>query len=197
MANVSVVPRPRSFDDDELVDRAMDAFWTNGYANTSPAQLAEATGVGKGSLYNAFHSKRELFDRALARYDLLGTQAATEFLSRPGSTRECLRAFLRLLVDTDLARPAPRGCLAVNTAVELAGQDPEITRAVRTAQDHTIAAIAGRLDTGRRDGDVRHDLDVQAYAEFCMNTVVGLRVMAKTYDAATLHRIIDSALTTL
>lgn len=189
--------RSRSFDDDDVIDAAMDAFWTHGYANTSPARLASATGVGKGSLYNAFSSKRELFDRALARYDVLGTAFAEDLLSRPGTTRECLASFLRLLVDSDLERPVRRGCLAVNTAVEMAGHDPEITRAVRTLQQHTIDALAARLDRGRRDGDVRADLDVRAFAEFLMNTIVGLRVMARTQDAPTLHRVVDSALAAL
>lgn len=175
----------------------MEAFWTNGYANTSPAQLASATGVGKGSLYNAFHSKRELFDRALDRYDLLGFEFAKEFLSRPGSTRERIGSFLRFLVDSDLAQPVRRGCLAVNTAMELARHDPEITRALRAMVDHSVAALAARIDQGRRDGDVSPDVDAQALAEFLMNTLAGLRVMAKAYDAPTLHRIIDSALTTL
>ena len=189
--------RNRGFDDDVVVDRAMETFWTNGYANTSPAQLAQATGVAKGSLYNAFNSKRELFDRALARYDALGAQFATEFLSRPGSTRERLGAFLRMLVDTDVSQPVRRGCLAVNTAVELASQDQDIARAVRVTQDHTIAALADRLAQGRRDGDVGAGIDPQACAEFLMNTIVGLRVMAKTHEAPVLHRIIDSALATL
>jgi TetR/AcrR family transcriptional repressor of nem operon len=186
--------RPRSFDDDLVVDRAMDLFWSSAYANTSPAQLAAATGVGKGSLYNAFHSKRELFDRALERYDSLGSEFAEDLLSRPGSTRECLRSFLRVLVDSDVAQPVRRGCLAVNTAMEMAGRDPEITRAIRTMQEHTIAALTARIDQGRRDGDVSRDIDARTAAEFLMNTIVGLRVMAKTYDAPTLHRVIDSAL---
>ncbi len=76
------MPRPREFNEAAVVDRAMDAFWTNGYANTSPAQLAEATGVAKGSLYNAFGRKRELFDRALDRYDTVGTEVTEEFMSR-------------------------------------------------------------------------------------------------------------------
>ncbi|MDT7648792.1 MAG: TetR/AcrR family transcriptional regulator, transcriptional repressor for nem operon, partial [Pseudonocardiales bacterium] len=56
----------------------MEEFWTHGYANTSPAQLAEATGVGKGSLYNTFGSKRQLFDQALARYGRMGAELAEE-----------------------------------------------------------------------------------------------------------------------
>ncbi|RMI31446.1 TetR/AcrR family transcriptional regulator [Nocardia stercoris] len=55
--------RPRAFGEEVVVARAMETFWTHGYANNSPAQLAEATGIAKGSLYNAFTS--ELFDRCL------------------------------------------------------------------------------------------------------------------------------------
>ncbi|WP_439382804.1 TetR/AcrR family transcriptional regulator [Amycolatopsis lexingtonensis] len=145
--------RPRTFDDEEVVDRAMQAFWTHGYADTSPAMLAEATGVAKGSLYNAFGSKRELFDRALARYARMGAEVVGEQLSGPGPTREALRSYLHGLVDADLAADR-RGCLAVNSAIELARQDPEIARAVRRSQERTREAIAARIDRGRlgRDG---------------------------------------------
>jgi TetR/AcrR family transcriptional regulator, transcriptional repressor for nem operon len=189
--------RPRNFDDDVVVERAMDAFWTHGYANTSPAQLAAATGIAKGSLYNAFHSKRELFNRALARYDQLVSDLAEDLLSRPGSTRECIGSALRVVVDSDLAQPLRRGCLVANTAVELAGHDPEMARTIRTIQDRSIASLAARIEQGRRDGDVDPGVDARACAEFLANTLAGLRIMAKTYDAPTLHRIIDSALAIL
>ena len=189
--------RPREFDEDVVIDRAMDAFWANGYANTSPAQLAEATGVAKGSLYNAFNSKRELFDRALARYDRLVSELAGELLSRPGTTRECLRAALRSIVDFDLAQPSPRGCLVGNTAVELAGHDPEIARTIRGMQDRQIAALAARIEQGRCDGDIGPDVDSRAIAEFLATTLAGLRVMAMTHKAPTLYGVIDSALAVL
>ncbi|MFF0452566.1 TetR/AcrR family transcriptional regulator [Nocardia africana] len=189
--------RPRNFETETVVDRALDAFWTHGYANTSPAQLAEATGIGKGSLYNTFGSKRELFERVLDRYDRMGAEVVGEFMARPGTARECIGAFIRFLVDSDVAQPVRRGCLAVNTATEFSAQDPEITKAVRTMQENTMTALADRIDRGRRDGDVAQDVDPRAAAEFLMNTIVGLRVMAKTSDAESLHRIIDTALTTL
>lgn len=188
--------RPRNFDDDVVIERAMDAFWTHGYANTSPAQLAEATGVAKGSLYNAFNSKRELFDRALVRYDQQVSELAQDLLSRPGTTRECIRSALRFIVDSDLAQPTRRGCLVANTAVEFAGHDPQIARTIRTMQDHPIAALAARIEQGHRDGDVSPSVDARAFAEFLANTLAGLRIMAMTYDAPTLYRIIDSALAT-
>lgn len=189
--------RPRSFDTDEVVDSAMEVFWTYGYGNTSPAQLVEATGLAKGSLYNAFGSKRELFERALARYDRLGLELFTDILTRPGTTRERIGALLRALVDADLAQPIRRGCLVVNTATELAGHDAELMRALGQAEEHTMEVLRERIERGRRDGDVRADIDPRATAEFLTNTIAGLRVLARTQDATTLHRIIDTTLTIL
>jgi TetR/AcrR family transcriptional repressor of nem operon len=189
--------RPRNFEADTVVERAMEEFWTHGYANTSPARLAEATGVGKGSLYNTFGSKRQLFDEALARYGRMGAARAEEVLSRPGTTRERIGAYLREIVDSDVAQPIRRGCMAVNTAAELGGHDQGITRALRAIEERIVAALAARIDQGRRDGDVTSDVDARATAEFLLNTSAGLRIMAKTNDARALHRIIDVALATL
>ncbi|MQY30859.1 TetR/AcrR family transcriptional regulator [Nocardia aurantia] len=189
--------RPRNFEPDAVVERAMEAFWTYGYAGTSPARLAEATGIGKGSLYHAYGSKRQLFEQAIARYDRVGRENAARYLDRPGPVREVIRAFLYSLIDTDVAQPIRRGCLAVNTATELAGHDPEISRAVRDAQEHVVAELTQRLERAAREGDLTAGTDPRAAAEFVMNTLVGLRVMARVHDAPALHRIIDTALTAL
>ncbi|WP_067562204.1 TetR/AcrR family transcriptional regulator [Nocardia acidivorans] len=189
--------RPREFEADSVVEQAMETFWTHGYANTSPALLAEATGVGKGSLYNTFGSKRELFDLAFACYERMGTQLATDILSQPGTTRERLRAWLRFAVDTDLAGPVRRGCLVTNTAVELGGRDPEATAAVTAGVERMTALLAERIEQGKRDGDVPAAINAREYADFVANTLTGLRVTAKTADSAMLYRIIDTALSTL
>ncbi|WP_225846162.1 TetR/AcrR family transcriptional regulator [Streptomyces sp. HPF1205] len=189
--------RPRNFEADTVVARAMEAFWTNGYAGTSPADLAEATGVAKGSLYNAFGSKRELFGKALDHYSRAGAELTEECLDRPGTARERIRAYLVLLVDADLDGPVRRGCLAVNTALELGGQDEEATRAVRRMEERTIELLTARIERGRRDGDVAPGVDAKAQARFLMNTIAGLRVMTKTLDRADLYGIIDTALACL
>ncbi|WP_431963321.1 TetR/AcrR family transcriptional regulator [Nocardia sp. bgisy134] len=189
--------RPRNFETDTVVERAMEEFWTRGYGGTSPAQLAEATGVGKGSLYHTFGSKRQLFDRALAHYGRMGVEHAEEVLFQPGTTRERIGAYLRETVDSDVAQPVRRGCMVVNTAAELGGHDEEITRALRGIEERIVAVLAARIEQGRRDGDIGPDVDAQATAEFLLNTSVGLRIMAKTRDAEALYRIIDVALTSL
>lgn len=90
------VGRPRNFEQDAVIAQAMEAFWTNGYASTSPADLAEATGVAKGSLYHAFGSKRELFGKALDCYDRTGSEMTEEFLSRPGTAKQRIRGLPRV-----------------------------------------------------------------------------------------------------
>ena len=62
------MPRPKSFDVDEVLDRAVDLFWVNGFAATSMADLVNHLGINRGSLYSTFGSKQELYERALERY---------------------------------------------------------------------------------------------------------------------------------
>lgn len=189
--------RPRNFDDDVVLSRAMEEFWTHGYAGTSPAQLAEATGIAKGSLYNAFSSKRALFDKCLDLYHQRVIETAREWMERPGTTRECIAAALKAVVDDDLAQTQRRGCLIGNTAVELAGEDAAISEKLRRMQDESTSWFAARIRRGQLEGDVPRDRDAQALAEHIANTLAGLRVMAMTHEAPALHRIIDTALMAL
>ncbi|MEU6860596.1 TetR/AcrR family transcriptional regulator [Glycomyces sp. NPDC046736] len=186
--------RPKNFEPDVVVAQAMETFWSKGYAGTSPADLAEATGVGKGSLYHAFGSKRELFDKALDLYGRVGTEMTEAYLNEPGTAKERIRAYMVFLVDMDLSAPVRRGCLAANTALELGGRDTEATAKVGRITEQSIRLFTERLRRGQREGDVDPALDVEAQAKYLMSMVAGLRVMAKTHERDALHGIIETAL---
>ncbi|MFC9293733.1 TetR/AcrR family transcriptional regulator [Streptomyces sp. NPDC057011] len=186
--------RPKSFEPDVVIAQAMQTFWTKGYAGTSPADLAEATGVAKGSLYHSFGSKRELFGKVLDLYGRLCSELAEESLFGPGTAKESIRAYFVLLVDMSLDEPARRGCLAQKTVEELGGQDEEATRAVHRMEERSIDLFAARIEQGQRDGDVDRGVDARAYALFLQATLAGLRVMVKTFDRPVLYQIVDTAL---
>ncbi len=138
--------RPRTFDEDIAVDRVMDVFWRKGYRGTTPQDLADAIGVGKGSLYNAFGSKRELFTRALDRYRDQQAVLVDQALGAPGPIKERIATALELMIDMNFADPDRRGCLAVNTAG--AGRVRRgCDRAVRDVRAH-CRHVPGR-DPGR------------------------------------------------
>ncbi|WP_030241686.1 TetR/AcrR family transcriptional regulator [Streptomyces sp. NRRL S-350] len=190
--------RPKEFDPDVAVERAMGVFWRKGYAATTPQDLVDEIGIGKGSLYNAFGSKRALFERALMRYR--DSQAAwlEELLDHPGSAKDRLRGALEALVELDLGDPDRRGCMAVNTAAELATSDAGATDAVRKMFARTESALRATVEEGQRTGEIAGGHDAAALAAWLLATVIGMRVLAKTAEDATqLRRVVDAAIGSL
>ncbi|MEU3752324.1 TetR/AcrR family transcriptional regulator [Streptomyces olivoreticuli] len=190
--------RPKQFDPDVAIDQAMDVFWRKGYAATTPQDLVDGTGIGKGSLYHAFGSKHALFARALERYRDTQAAALVELLGHPGSVRDRLRAGLEILVEIDLGDPGRRGCFGVNTATELGGVDEEATELVRRMFERTEGAFRSALEEGQRSGEIDGCLDVHAAASLLLATVIGMRVIARTAEGPErLRRVIDGVLDAL
>lgn len=187
--------RPKQFDADVAVERAMVVFWTKGYGATTPQDLVDALQIGKGSLYNAFGSKRELFDRALARYRQFQDETLATLLDRPGAARERIRAGLRYLIDANFAGEQPRGCLAVNTAAELGGRDAAATTDVQRSFDRTGSALRAVIVHGQATGEIDRDVDPDQAADLLLATSIAIQVMARTAtDKGRLVRIADAAL---
>ncbi|MYY80125.1 MULTISPECIES: TetR/AcrR family transcriptional regulator [unclassified Streptomyces] len=190
--------RPKQFDPDVAVERAMGVFWRKGYAATTPQDLVDEIGIGKGSLYNTFGSKHALFERALMRYR--DSQAAwlEALLDHPGSAKDRVRGALEALVELDLGDPDRRGCMAVNTAAELAASDAEAAAAVRKMFARTESAFRATIKEGQRAGEIAADHDPAATAAWLLATVIGMRVLAKTAeDARQLRRVVDAAMGSL
>ncbi|MER6048497.1 TetR/AcrR family transcriptional regulator [Streptomyces sp. NPDC001793] len=187
--------RPKQFDPDAAVEQAMQVFWRKGYAATTPQDLVDALGIGKGSLYNAFGSKHALFERALVRYRDDQAQALIDMLERPGPVKERLSEALHLLVVLDLGDPDRRGCLAVNVAAELTGADETATELVRRMFDRTEGAFRALIEEGQRAGEIAPDRDARAIGSMLLATVVGLRLLARVAEGPErLTRVIEATL---
>ncbi|MFD3869894.1 TetR/AcrR family transcriptional regulator [Streptomyces sp. NPDC058623] len=190
--------RPKQFDPDVAVERAMDVFWRKGYAATTPQDLVDEIGIGKGSLYHAFGSKQALFERALTRYRDAQAAWLTELLDHPGPAKDRLRGALEALVALDLGDPDRRGCMAVNTAAESAPSDLWTTDTVRGMFARTEGAFRATVEEGQRAGEIDAGRDAAAVASWLLATVIGMRVLAKTaQDASQLTRVVDAAVAAL
>ncbi|WP_248961490.1 TetR/AcrR family transcriptional regulator [Sphaerisporangium perillae] len=190
--------RPKQFDPDAAVEKAVEIFWCKGYGGTTPQDLVDGLGVGKGSLYNTFTSKQALFEKALRRYGDRRVAGLVEVLEGSGPVRERLRAALERLVDTGLSDPYRRGCLAVNTAAEPAGADPALGEIVRSVFDRMEAAFQAAIEEGRRHGEIDADRDPREAASLLLSTAIGMSVVAKTADRPDrLRRVVDAVLATL
>lgn len=193
---MAVVGRPKQFDPDVAVDRAMELFWRKGFADTTPQDLAAQLGIGKGSLYNTFASKRALFDLALRRYVDMRLAGIAETLDGPGSATARLRAALQRLADADAALTS-RGCLAVNTAVELAGSDEAAAGAVARLFDRIEDAFQGVIEEGQRAGEIATGRAPRQVASLLLASFIGMSVLAKTGDQERLRQIVDAVMALL
>lgn len=174
--------RPKEFDRDVVLGRALDGFWVNGYDATSLDDLTSAMGIGRASLYNEFGDKHSLFIEALERYRGERIAQLEHVLGTTPSAREGITRALRDAVRALWADPTRRGCLMVNATAERAISDPEVATRAAEAFERTVRAFAAALERGKGDGDLDETLDVLATARYLANALNGLRLLAKVSD---------------
>lgn len=186
--------RPRLFDLDDAVASALDVFWSRGYTATTPAELLDAIGVGKGSFYNAFGSKHELFEKALRRYGDDRVAGLAGWFADDGPFRQRLKAYFERLAAPDGERALRRGCFAANTAAELGQRDRAATKIVRGTFERMEGVLEASIAAGQKAGNVDAALDPKAIASLLLATLVGLTVLAKVDSPTPRTRRIASAL---
>ncbi|MEU3270428.1 TetR/AcrR family transcriptional regulator [Saccharomonospora sp. NPDC006951] len=189
--------RPREFDERVAVERAMEAFWANGYEATSTQQLCEATGLGRSSIYNTFTSKHELFRATLRHYDRTTTDMRGRILGTAEPIRDRLRTLLTAMIDDEFANDR-RGCLAVNSLIEIGKRDEEVATQLREDLSRFVADLAEAIARAQRDGEIDKDKDPLALARFVHSTVGGIRMTIRLgVDRRTVTDIVEVALAAL
>ncbi|MCA1426849.1 MULTISPECIES: TetR/AcrR family transcriptional regulator [unclassified Bradyrhizobium] len=186
--------RPRSFDVDAAVERAMDVFWSRGYHATALPDLLRATRLSRGSLYAAFGDKHSLFLRALDRYiaDALA-RMDVEFDPRNDPV-DGLRAYLAGYVERTSGSNGRRGCLLVATAMELAGGDADVGRRVAGFFKAMEAKVTDALSRAKAAGRLADGVEPATAARVLVCFVEGLRVVGKTAPARTTSQAAVDAL---
>ncbi|HXT01175.1 MAG TPA: helix-turn-helix domain-containing protein [Elusimicrobiota bacterium] len=189
--------RPREFDGDEVLDKAVEAFRSKGYEGTSVADLEKGTGLVRASLYGAFGDKHQLYLAALRRYD---ATRSLRLLAAMNGARTGRAAVERLFaaVIAECARD-PRGCLMAGAASERAAHDAGVARCVEDNRRRMEGGIAAAVLRGRTDGSVRRKADdARGAARFLFAAVLGLRALAKAgAGKAELEGVAAEALRTL
>jgi len=195
---VSAMARQKEFDREAALDRAMAAFWRNGYAATSIEDLVARMGIQRGSLYGTFGDKRTLFLTALDRYQRVVARELFEALEAPGSGIEAIRQFFRLRVEGSLDRRRPPGCLVTNSAVELSGRDRGAAARAGGSLARIEAAFLRTLERARAAGELTASHDLRALARFLTSSAQGLSVMARAArDRAALEDVVAIVLSVL
>ncbi|MEM7286097.1 MAG: TetR/AcrR family transcriptional regulator [Actinomycetota bacterium] len=185
--------RPRTFDEEAVLDALTQLFWQQGYEATSVADIAESAGLNKSSLYNTFGSKQELFDRILDRYIAGRVEMLRQLAEEAGDGVAALHAFLEMVraeTETEMGR---YGCLAVNSSAELGGESPEMAQMAhkyRSRMAETIESVIRRAaDAGELDPS-----QVDNHTTMLVTFMLGVSVTVRGgADAEAIGRVIDAA----
>ncbi|SHH23572.1 TetR/AcrR family transcriptional regulator [Massilia sp. CF038] len=190
--------RPRTFDIDEALDRAVDVFWKHGFQDASMHELTEAMGLSKPSLYAAFGDKEALYLKTLERYLQRLVERHAAALTEQADGRQAVHAFLRSLARMLVDPMLPGGCFIINGTADFGGSTipASVEMALRTALGCSEAMILARLERAQRDGDMPAAAEPAALAALFGSLIAGLGVLAKSgASEAKLNTVIDTAMT--
>ncbi len=189
--------RPRNFDLDTALDRALEVFWQHGFQAASLADLTSAMGLSKPSLYAAFGDKESLYLKVLDRYVVLQIEQHTAIFNSEPDARQALEKFLRTMAAL-LADPTPPcGCLIVNGMADcgLASTPPAIEQALRKAVQRSEARLHRQFVRAQRDGQLAPQINASDLAAFFTSLLAGLAVLAKSgAKRAKLDAVISAAM---
>ena len=177
----------------------MVAFWTKGYESTSLNDLMAATGLHKGSLYQAFGDKHSLFLESLKRYLARMRQTEHEEFAKAATPAEGLRRVGHSLVDlVDDDSDPPKGCMAVNALVEMAPHDPDVQAIMNDHIGRMRATIEQAVAQAQTDGDIDSARPPSLIAGMLMTFVSGLGTTMKGHiSKAEAHALLDAQMDAL
>ena len=190
----AAIGRPRAFDGEKALKRAMRVFWRKGYLGTSLSDLTEAMRINRPSLYAAFGNKKSLFRKALAHYAKGPSSYLSEALQEPAA-RAVVERLLRGVVDLLTDPRTPTTCLWVHGALSCG--DDSLREEFAAQRAAGLAELRTRFKRAVADGDLPPDSDADTLAHYVQTVNFGLTVQASTgATRKELLRIVEIALKT-
>jgi TetR/AcrR family transcriptional regulator, copper-responsive repressor len=183
--------RPRSFDRDAALERAMLIFWRHGYEATSIQELTTALQIAPPSLYAAFGDKQRLFLEAVARYRNRPGSDAECVLQTTSVGRDAIGKMLELTAQGLTTEGLPAGCMLILSALTCSAQASDVQAELASYRRVTEAAIAARLERARDEDELPRATDIAGLASFYMTVIEGMSVQAR--DGASRSRLLAVA----
>lgn len=188
--------RSKEFEINTVLDKAMDLFWRQGYEKTSIQELVTYMGIHRRSLYDTFGDKHDLFMDVMNRYKTIIETNINNRIHQSNSAKQAIRQLFEMTICTE--EDHPKGCLLVNTAVELAMHDSEVAAKIHEEFLISEKLFYDLLVRGQQTGEISGHHNAVNLSLYFNNAWVGLRVLVKTTeDKEKLVSIIDTTLAIL
>ncbi|MFJ5766239.1 TetR/AcrR family transcriptional regulator [Lysinibacillus sp. NPDC093210] len=185
--------RTREFDEDKVLDAAMQLFWEKGYEATSLSDLTSRMGIQRPSIYSTFGDKKALFEAALRKYTMSRASDIRTRLQKHASVKKAFAIFFTDVINDEYAEELSRGCFCINTMVELAPHDERFEILTREHQMYLTVIFQETIQHGIQSGELEANTDAKSLAQALIVALIGLTVMMKSRPQ---RSFIDNAITT-
>ena len=186
--------RTKEFDKDDVLQKAMDLFWTKGYNATSMQDLVDGLGISRSSMYDTFGDKEGLFCAALSTYRNQQSANIADAFAKIPSPLKAIQTILGSAIAKNGAEEH-KGCFMVNSATELAPNNDKVRDFVCQNNTETIATLAQNILQGQEKGEITKKTEATRLAQFVFNTMIGIQVSARAgMDKKMLSDVVSVAL---
>jgi AcrR family transcriptional regulator len=187
--------RPRSFDREAALERAMEVFWKHGYEATSISDLTQAMDINPPSLYAAFGDKERLFMEAVDLYQSRRREAVNRTFDEAPTAKDAVRSLLMEVAGQLCCPESPRGCLLVMSTVNCSDASQHVQEALAKRRAAMTARLKARLDRGVKEGELARGTDTAALADFYSMVIQGMSLQAR--DGASSKTLVAAAETAM
>ena len=173
------MPRVKLFDKNEVLNKAMELFWKNGYHATSIQDLVSFLGINRGSLYDTYGGKKELFDKAFLLYRTNNSNGVTAFFESKDEVKKGFRELFEMGINEAISDTDQKGCFVVNTTTELIPGEEKMLKTIRENKKVFEGVFYSFLLKGQQNGEILKGKNIKNIASLFYTFYNGLKVVAK------------------
>ena len=189
------MPKLKLFDENEVLNKATELFWKKGYHATSIADLVSFLGINRGSLYDTYGGKKELFDKAFQLYRDNNTNAVTTFLESQNEVKIGFRKLFEMGINEAITDKDQKGCFVVNTTTELIPGEEEMLKRIQNNKKVFESIFYAFLLKGQQNGEIPKSKNIKNISSLFYTFYNGLKVVAKVEtDPNELMKSVDEML---
>ncbi len=169
--------RPQAFNEDEVIDKALDVFWEKGFLGASTRDLIEATGISNGSFFNSFGDKKQLYLKCLDKYNKLYVSSLENLLGSNLPFKEKIRKTLQAASRKSVGKDVYAGCFVYNTLIDKGADDPNIMDASREINARMDQAFVTAVELAKKNKELQANVKVTPLAQYLSTIAGGLRIL--------------------
>lgn len=173
------MPRVKTFDENEVLTKAMNLFWKQGYSATSVQDLVSYLGINRASLYDTFGDKQQLFKKSFELYRKLNKEGLIHFFDSRPIVKAGFSELFENAIEEAINDKDRKGCFVVNTTTELTPNDESLYEVLETNKQDFINIFFEYLKMGKKSGQLKSNQDLKSLATLLYTLYNGIRVVSK------------------